>query len=40
MYNVNKIIILFLARVNNDHYLCITNNNNSNNNNSYEKVFY
>ena len=24
MYNVNKIIIIFLAHVNNNHYLCIT----------------
>lgn len=40
MYNVNKIIIIFPAHVNNNYYLCSrNNNNNSNNNNNYEKVF-
>ena len=29
MYNVNKIIIIFLAHVNNNHYLCNRNNNNN-----------
>lgn len=37
MYNANKIIIIFLAGVNINVYLCITNNNN--NITHYEKVF-
>ena len=37
MYNVNKIIIIFLAHVNNNHYLCITNNNNNNSNSNMKK---
>lgn len=44
MYNGSKIASVFLAHVNDNYYLCITNNNNSNNNNNnnnnrYEKVF-
>ena len=39
MYNVNKIIILFLAYVNNNHYLCSTNNNNNNSNSNMKKFF-
>lgn len=32
MYNANKIIIIFLARVNKNNYLCNRNNNNNNSN--------
>ena len=39
MYNVNKNIIILLAHVNINYYLCSTNNNNNNSNSNMKKFF-